>query len=54
MILIKAIEKTYQDLDENGQAITRTYLEPVATIPATAARVVCDGTNYIVYEQGEE
>jgi len=29
-------------------------LTPVEPIPANAIRVVCDGTNYTVYEQGDE
>ena len=29
-------------------------LKPSEPIPATALRVVCDGTNYTVYEQGDE
>ena len=29
-------------------------LKPSEPIPATAVRVVCDGTNYIVYEDGDE
>jgi len=29
-------------------------LTPSEPIPDTAIRVVCDGTNYTVYEQGDE
>ena len=29
-------------------------LKPSEPIPASAVRVVCDGTNYTVYEQGDE
>lgn len=29
-------------------------LKPSEPIPATAVHVVCDGTNYIVYEEGDE
>ena len=29
-------------------------LKPSEPIPANAIRVVCDGTNYTVYEQGDE
>ena len=29
-------------------------LKPSEPLPATALRVVCAGTNYIVYEEGDE
>ena len=29
-------------------------IKPSEPIPANAIRVVCDGTNYIVYEEGDE
>ena len=29
-------------------------IKPSEPIPANAIRVVCDGTNYTVYEQGDE
>ena len=29
-------------------------INPSEPIPANAIRVVCDGTNYTVYEQGDE
>lgn len=29
-------------------------LKPSEPIPATAIHVVCNGTNYTVYEQGDE
>ena len=31
-----------------------SILKPSEPIPANALRVVCDGTNYIVYEDGDE
>lgn len=31
-----------------------SVLKPSEPIPATALCVVCDGTNYIVYEEGDE
>ena len=29
-------------------------IKPSEPIPTNALRVVCDGTNYIVYEEGDE
>jgi hypothetical protein len=29
-------------------------LQPAEPIPETAIRVICDGKNYTVYEQGDE
>lgn len=29
-------------------------IKPSEPIPASAVRIVCDGTNYIVYEDGDE
>jgi len=29
-------------------------IKPSEPIPATAIHIVCDGTNYIVYEVGDE
>ncbi|HQZ60635.1 MAG TPA: hypothetical protein PLQ39_13245 [Acinetobacter sp.] len=31
-----------------------SILKPSEPIPTNAVRVVCDGTNYTVYEQGDE
>ena len=31
-----------------------SILKPSERIPTNAIRVVCDGTNYIVYEEGDE
>ena len=31
-----------------------SILKPSEPIPTNALRVVCDGTNYIVYEEGDE
>ena len=53
MIVIKAIEKLYEDIDENGQPVTRTCFVPETAIPDTALRVECDGVNYTVFEQGD-
>lgn len=53
MIVLKAVEKQYSDVDESGQPVTRSCLEPEKPIPATAVRTICDGANYIVYEQGD-
>lgn len=35
-------------------ALVDNVLKPSEPIPANAIRVVCDGTNYTVYEQGDE
>ena len=58
MIVIKAIEKLYEDIDENGQPVTRTCLEPETPIPAMAIKteIKPDGNgvlNYHVFELGE-
>ena len=53
MVKIPVVSREVTEIDEAGNPVIKTVIEPAAPFPPSMIKVVCDGAFYTVYEAGD-